>query len=704
MKKNGLIKAQFPYIYTFRNLRMQNKKNGSMPLKFLKRIAFSSKISTYLSRSLIIITVATTLLIGGVLIFQQTLHFKRISDQKSKDFVENQKTYVREIIQNELEYISIQNEIFKQDINGRIRQNVNQAIQTAESVYSRYKGEKSEEEIKALIVATISSLKFEMVYEEVFISSLDGTGIYYPRKPEFTGKNMLQFRDINGRAVVQEEISLLESKDDGLLEYNINPQNEIDTSPHRKTTYIKKFGHFNWYFGSKQYADDYFPEFRDEIARKISSVRFKYGGYVFLNHLDGSPIVMNGEVYKGNLNLLSDDGSGRHKVFMQELEVVKNNPEGGYFYYKWNKMNDTIPSEKCSYVQLFKEYDWLIGAGFYLDEINQSIKDQQRMLREDQKSSIYSVMLILFVLLFLEGLIIYHFNKRYKSDFDRFFNFFYSSQNSFKQLNLSELYFDEFKSAGVAANKMIVLREEIENKLVQEQKRATESDRLKSAFLANMSHEIRTPMNAILGFSELLEDEDQNKEDKKVFIKLIRKNGDILLNLINDIIDISKIEANLLSVRKKPVKLNRFLDEINRHYLEIFASRKDKDILFQINNQINLEVTILTDEIRLRQVIDNLIGNAIKFTPSGSILVEVKMNGEMLRFSISDTGIGIPDNQQSTIFERFIQAEQSPNMNFGGTGLGLAISKNLIQLLGGSVHVQSELGKGSTFYFDIPIS
>lgn len=178
----------------------------------------------------------------------------------------------------------------------------------------------------------------------------------------------------------------------------------------------------------------------------------------------------------------------------------------------------------------------------------------------------------------------------------------------------------------------------------------------------------------------------------------------MLLNLINDIIDISKIEANLLSVRKRTVKLTKFLDEINNHYTEIVASRKDKQILFSIQNLVGPEVSILTDEIRLRQVVDNLIGNAIKFTPSGSVSVEVKMIEEILHFSISDTGIGIPLNQQATIFERFIQAEQNSKMNFGGTGLGLAISKNLIQLLDGTIRVQSEVGKGSTFYFEIPVS
>jgi signal transduction histidine kinase len=420
-----------------------------------------------------------------------------------------------------------------------------------------------------------------------------------------------------------------------------------------------------------------------------------------MNNMNGNPIVMDGIVYKGNLNLISDTGSLRHKVFMQELDVAKNNPDGGYFYYQWSKMNDTIPSEKCSYVQLFKDNNWLVGAGFYLDEIDQSIKDQQRMQREDQKSSIFTVLLILIVLLFLEGFIIYHFNKKYKSDFDRFFNFFYSSQNSFDQLNISELFFDDFKRAGVAANQMIIHRKETENILVNEHEKATESDRLKSAFLANMSHEIRTPMNSIIGFSELLEDDSQDEKDKVLFIKLIKKNSETLLNLINDIVDISKIEANLLSVRKRPLQLSHFLFEIGNHYTEILATKKDKNILFQIISEINPEVSILTDEIRLRQILDNLIGNAIKFTSTGSIIVNVKMEKDTIHFSVTDTGIGIPYDQQEIIFERFMQAEQGYQANYGGTGLGLAISKNLINLLGGSIRVESEPGKGSAFHFHI---
>ena len=672
--------------------------------RFFKKLAIPSNISTYISRTLIIITVATTIMIGGVMIFQQSFYFNKLNKQKNKEYIENQKIYIKEIVTNELEYIRIQNDVFKEQINNKIRQNVNQAFSTAEAIYQKYADTKSEEEIQALIIAAISSLRFDMEYEEVFISNINGTGVYYPRNPQFTGKDMRLFRDSNGLAVVQNEINLLKTKDEGFVEYGLKPKDDTNATRLKKITFVKKFGHFNWYFGSKQYLDDYFPKFRDEIAQKISSVRFRHGGYVFMNNTDGTPIVMDGAIYKGDLNMLTNKDDPRHQVFLMQIDVFKKNPEGGYFYYQWNKINETSPSEKCSYVCPFEEYNWLIGAGFYLDEIDKSLQQQKVLLLKDQQKSIVLILIIFVVLLLVEVVIINHFNRRYRSDFERFFDFFFSLQSNFTQLNTSELYFDEFKRAGEAANKMVLSRQEIETKLIEEQKKAKESDRLKSAFLANMSHEIRTPMNAILGFSELLEDANQDEQDKIIFIKLIRKNGDILLNLINDIIDISKIEANLLAIRKRPVHLNKFMNEVGYHYKETIASKNDKNIKFLIINEIDPELTILTDEGRLRQILDNLIGNAIKFTPSGTITLNAKREGDTVYYSVADTGIGISIDQQTTIFERFMQAEHDQRMNFGGTGLGLAISKNLIELLGGSISVESEPGKGSTFYFHIPVN
>jgi len=247
---------------------------------------------------------------------------------------------------------------------------------------------------------------------------------------------------------------------------------------------------------------------------------------------------------------------------------------------------------------------------------------------------------------------------------------------------------------------MIVLREEIENKLIEEQKKAMESDRLKSAFLANMSHEIRTPMNAIIGFSELLEENIQNEKDKDVYVKLIRKNSDMLLSLINDIVDISKIEAGEVVLKHKTFNINKVLLELSAIF-KPQATLKGLNFLYE-ESLDNGDLLVTSDDTKLRQIMTNLIGNALKFTFNGFIKIGYVNKGDYLEFFVQDTGMGISAENREMVFERFRQVDSSLTKKEGGTGLGLSICKALVKILGGELWIESEIDFGSTFYFTIP--
>jgi PAS domain S-box-containing protein len=274
-------------------------------------------------------------------------------------------------------------------------------------------------------------------------------------------------------------------------------------------------------------------------------------------------------------------------------------------------------------------------------------------------------------------------------------------------LSTSPIY-NEFNEviATVGIANDITERKLIEQELIRAKEQAEESDRLKTAFLSNMSHEIRSPMNAVLGFIQLLKAEEELTENGKQYIELIENSGNQLLSLIEDIIDISKIQSNQIKIAKTYFELNELFNELYAIYSNILRSKEDqKTILLKPEVTQDSPFTIYSDPIRIRQILTNLLSNAIKFTPSGKISFGYSIVVDevpYIQFYVKDTGIGISPEKQALIFERFRQADDSYTRLYGGSGLGLAISKGLVDLLGGNIWVESTEGEGSTFYFTIP--
>ncbi len=243
-------------------------------------------------------------------------------------------------------------------------------------------------------------------------------------------------------------------------------------------------------------------------------------------------------------------------------------------------------------------------------------------------------------------------------------------------------------------------RNNYEHTLIEKNKKLQEADRLKSAFLANMSHEIRTPLNSIIGFSELLEDCDFDETQKNFFIQQIITNGNNLLTIISDIMDISMLESGELKICKKLINVQNFILNVE---LQFAYLSKAKGLEFKVTYQDNDEIVINADEDRLRQILYNLINNATKFTISGGLEIGYKQESNFVKFYIMDSGIGIPAEYHDKIFDRFRQVEDANTRKYGGNGLGLAITRNLVELMGGRIWVESALGKGSTFYFTLPV-
>ncbi|MBT3207102.1 MAG: response regulator [Bacteroidetes bacterium] len=264
-------------------------------------------------------------------------------------------------------------------------------------------------------------------------------------------------------------------------------------------------------------------------------------------------------------------------------------------------------------------------------------------------------------------------------------------------------------------NKIAILEKEVQTlqnqckTLQSEKETAIVQSKQKTLFLANISHEIRTPLNTILGFSDLLSKDNISPDDRKEFSVCINEDGKMLSKLINDIIDIAKIESGQFEVKEKICDLNKTLKEIYSTFQKNLPKLKKENIVIKLNIP-NRNTIISIDTQRIRQIVFNLITNALKFTNDGSIefgySFDVLQEGEKqkiaINFFVKDTGIGIPEHVGNKIFENFSQVKPTSSKEFGGTGLGLSIARRIVKLLGGNIWYESKINEGTIFYFSIP--
>jgi signal transduction histidine kinase len=361
------------------------------------------------------------------------------------------------------------------------------------------------------------------------------------------------------------------------------------------------------------------------------------------------------------------------------------------FFQNYNVLRDSVFSDEKRKLLVELEAKYQIQSK--QKQIELLTKDKQLKQSEKNQSRFIIALLGSFILLLLTLTYTIYGRFRYKSKA----NLKLLEEISQRKLAEARLQEHHLKLEGLVEDRTHDL------KLAKE--RAEESDRLKTAFLANMSHEIRTPMNAIVGFSYLLTDPESTDEAKTEYTKIIRSNGEVLMNIINDILDISIIEAGQLKTKIKQVQVVDILDDIILHFEKEKERLKKEQVNFIKDfDKIPLSLTLNTDKIRLSQVISNLVSNALKYTDAGSITVGLRLNdlNEVL-FYVKDTGVGIASEKHKQIFDRFNKVHsESENKLYSGTGLGLAICNELVKHLGGKIWLDSYPGRGSTFYFTIP--
>ncbi len=787
----------------------------------------SKSLVRLITTGVLSIVVFTVLLIISYSVISAYRQYKSDAEKLRNELTGKYKILVKEQVQNAIDYIDYNRSLSQERVKLDLKQRVDEAWEIAGNIYNENRSSRSVAEIQKMIKDALRPVRFNNGRGEIFIYTTGGVSVMLPRSKPFENKLSLGLHDSLGNYVVKNEVELMKQVNQGYLSYYSHPDQEGEDSTVFKYTYIRKFEPFNWYFGSKDFIEDYEDDLKDILIQWISNIRYGKDGYIFINTFDGHALLTNGVISEFPVNILKSGDENWINVLQQQKKAVEGG--SGFIEYSFNRLSSRDVEPKISYIGQIRDWGWIIGAGFYKSDIEAEISMNLIKLQENTRDQIIRLVVLLAIIILLTILVSGYIFRVLKKEFSRFTDSFKlasletglmdKEQISFYEFRLLSdsvnktlqernfaqqalekeqsllrslidsipdfVFFKDTQSRYVGCNKafsaflgipeseitgrtdydlfpaefaeryhendhkilhdqnpirteewttfpngskrlldtvkvlyknqrgevlgiMAISRDITEKEEIQQQfriakEKAEESDRLKTAFLANMSHEIRTPMNSIIGFSTLLTEEFVTDTDRAEYIQHINQAGESLLNLIDDIIDIAKIEAGQLTVTAENCNLTELMDELKTTFTELIHRRFKTEVLLIAEpaslTQGNL---IISDPFRLKQVLTNLLVNAMKFTSKGSITFGFRQEEDILRFYVRDTGIGIAKEYHSMIFNRFRQAQHENKKQYGGTGLGLAISQHIIELLGGRIWVESEPGMGADFYFTIP--
>ncbi len=792
---------------------------------FQRKSTGQSVINIFFYQSLIAVSLVVIIL-GYFWIYREYQDFNQQIDQIRLDYLNQQKSLIKKETEAAVDYIEYSIDQSREQLREILKSRVYDAHHIAENIYSKYKGEKSRQEISNLIKEALRPVRFNNGRGYYFIGTLDGYDVLYPVAPQFEGKYLYNLQDDMGNYVMQDELNVVNTSGEGFVTDYWRKPGEKGSMIYPKLSFVKLFEPLNWYIGAGDYLDEFNKDLQQEMLERMSDRRFGEEGYIFINTYDGVAKITDGKIVEDSVNIWNLEDPKGIKVIQEERRAVKN-PEGDFIYYHWRKLHNDSIAPKMSFVKGIPEWEWMIGAGVYIDDIENVIAVKKTSLKKKIQSQLITIVILLAFTLLVLYFYTFYLSKKAKKALTTFQEFFRRASDKNVRINPADVPFKEFQEMALLINRLLdnlkqsktkqqestiffkhlfesspeaialldskyhilqvnnmftrlfgyekkdctdkdldqlivphdhIEQASVKNKLLDDGKdvsfetrrktksgiiipvsvlatpihirsdkvgfyviyrditgqkqhereldearqKAEESDRLKTSFLANMSHEIRTPMNAIIGFSSLLEEPDLTERNTKEYVRIIKTASKNLLTLIDDIIAVSKIEANQIYPEKDYFNLKDLLEKLHNSFMAIKNQQGKKNLKLSISIP-NDDLNIYNDEKRIEQIFSYLLDNAIKFTEEGEVKYGYKLNPNEISFFVEDTGIGIEEEMQKTIFERFRQVDESPTRRYSGTGLGLTIAKSMVELLGGRITLESKKNNGSKFVFSLPL-